>query len=72
MAKTLNPRKLLHSKWTAVSPRNREKHFLVVDLVVDDNDTVQECVIEAVINHRQQMIDWQLLLLEENWLQGWR
>ncbi|PAM39480.1 hypothetical protein CEJ63_25450, partial [Acinetobacter baumannii] len=25
----VNPAKLLLSKWTAASPRNKEKHFLV-------------------------------------------
>jgi len=25
----INPKKLQHSKWTAVQPRNKEKHFLV-------------------------------------------
>ncbi|NLZ79547.1 MAG: TIGR02450 family Trp-rich protein, partial [Gammaproteobacteria bacterium] len=25
----INPKKLLHSKWTAVSPVNKEKHFMV-------------------------------------------
>lgn len=27
----INPSKLLNSKWTAVKPINREKHFLVAD-----------------------------------------
>ena len=27
----LNPKKLLNSKWTAVKPRNKEKHFLVTE-----------------------------------------
>ena len=26
----LSPRKLLLSKWTAVTPRNKEKHFFVI------------------------------------------
>jgi hypothetical protein len=29
----LSPKKLLLSKWTAVTPRDREKHFLVVRVV---------------------------------------
>ena len=28
----INPAKLLHSKWTAVEPKNKEKHFLVVEV----------------------------------------
>jgi hypothetical protein len=29
----LSPKKLLHSKWTAVEPRNKEKHFLVTKVI---------------------------------------
>ena len=31
----VSPKKLLHSKWTAVEPRNREKHFLVTRVITD-------------------------------------
>ena len=29
----LSPKKLLHTKWTAVSPLNKEKHFLVTKVI---------------------------------------
>ena len=29
----LSPKKLLHTKWTAVAPRNKEKHFLVTKVI---------------------------------------
>jgi hypothetical protein len=29
----LSPKKLLHTKWTAVAPRNKGKHFLVTKVV---------------------------------------
>ncbi|PHX31168.1 hypothetical protein AO354_03220 [Pseudomonas syringae pv. syringae] len=32
----INPRKLLLSKWTAATPLNREKHFLVTELFKDE------------------------------------
>ena len=32
-ATPLNPRKLLHSKWTAVNPQDKEKHFLVTQII---------------------------------------
>lgn len=64
-------RKLRLSKWTAVAPRNREKHFIVTDLVRDADENVQACVIEAVHSSRQETIDWRDLRDEEKWLQGW-
>ena len=30
---TLSPKKLLHTKWTAVVPRNKEKPFLVTKVI---------------------------------------
>jgi tryptophan-rich hypothetical protein len=46
----INPKKLLNSKWTAVTPMNKEKHFLVTGLEFDEDDGVVDCVIEAVMN----------------------
>jgi len=31
----LSPNKLLHTKWTAVEPRNKEKHFLVTKVTIN-------------------------------------
>lgn len=36
----LNPRKLLLSKWTAAQPQNRERHFLVTELIRDEQDNI--------------------------------
>ena len=41
----LNPDKLLQSKWTAVTPKNRERHFIVTRLIRDEQD---EHVVEVV------------------------
>jgi tryptophan-rich hypothetical protein len=71
----INPQKLLHSKWTAASPVNKEKHFMVVSIKLDDapiNPIVVECVIEAVLTKRQQIIDWQELKDESLWKMGWK
>ncbi len=46
----INPRKLLGSMWTAVTPRNKEKHFLVSDVEYDEEGTVTSCTIEAVMS----------------------
>lgn len=68
----LNPEKLLRSKWTAANPVNREKHFLVTEVLRDEQDVVTECVLQAVINAREYRLDWRALLDTATWLQGWR
>ena len=68
----LNPNKLNLSKWTASKPQQREKHFLVTALIRDDDGVVQQCVLEAVLTHREQRIPWQQLRDSEHWAQGWR
>jgi tryptophan-rich hypothetical protein len=67
----INPRKLLQSKWTAVSPTNREKHFMVTRVNYADDGSVTECRLEAVHSGREELIDWQTLCVTDNWLQGW-
>lgn len=69
----LNPRKLLLSKWTAVSPRNKEKHFIVTRLLQPDDPTqpITEVELEAVYSRRCQVIAWQLLTDDTHWRQGW-
>lgn len=70
--RTLNPKKLLLSKWTASAPVNKEKHFLVVKVEFDEAGLVVEnCIIEAVYTRRQQAIDWQSLKDESRWKTGW-
>ena len=66
-----NPAKLELSKWTALLPRQREKHFIVTKLVRDDADNITHCVIEAVHSHREQLIEWQELRESDKWRQGW-
>ena len=67
----VSPKKLLHSKWTAAQPRNREKHVLVVDVLHDEADVPRRCVIEAVHNGRQIDIDWRDLKDPARWRIGW-
>lgn len=70
----LNPNKLLHSKWTAVKPSHKEKHFIVVKLLLaEDPSTPLEFIeLEAVYSNRIQVIAWRELLDLEVWQQGWR
>ena len=72
MARALNPDKLLLSKWTAVVPQNRERHFLVSRLLRDEAERVVGCELEAVLTRRVQSIDWRALQDEAVWQQGWR
>lgn len=69
--KKLNPNKLLLSKWTSAVPKNREKHFIVIELIKDDKENVIELVLEAVYNKNTYTMPWQTLQ-QTQWLQGWK
>lgn len=68
----LNPRKLLLSKWTAARPQNREKHFLVSELFCDEEGTVLQVELQAVLTRRCQRLNWQTLQNDNDWLLGWK
>lgn len=68
----LNPRKLLLSKWTASRPQNRERHFLVIELLRDEQEQIIGVELQAVLTGRSEHIDWRQLLDTERWQQGWR
>ena len=68
----INPDKLYLSKWTAVVPQNREKHFLVTRLLLDEEENVIGCVLEAVLTNREQRLDWRVLKDRACWQPGWR
>ncbi|MFJ4607665.1 TIGR02450 family Trp-rich protein [Pseudomonas atacamensis] len=68
----INPRKLLLSKWTAAQPQNREKHFLVTELIRDEEGTVLEVELQAVLTQRSERLDWQVLKDSKLWLLGWK
>ena len=62
--------KLHLSKWTAVTPRHREKHFIVTR-VIEDEDEPLRIVIEAVHSKREQILVWSELKDHTVWRQGW-
>lgn len=68
----INPKKLLNSKWTALKPKNKEKHFLITEMKFDEDGKVIHCLIEAVMSKRTESIDWNILRNSEQWLQGWK
>ena len=68
----INPKKLLNSKWTAVTPKNKEKHFMVNEVEFDEEESVISCSIEAVRSKRSIPIAWQELKDASIWLHGWK
>ena len=68
----INPAKLLLSKWTAARPRNKEKHFLVTELFRDEEGTVLEIELQAVMTKRTDRLAWQTLQNAEDWRIGWK
>lgn len=69
----LNPKKLLRTKWTAIAPQNKEKHFMVTKLIApeDEHAAIELVEIEAVHSKRTEIIAWRNLTDESVWLQGW-
>lgn len=69
----LHPKKLLLSKWTAVKPVARQKHFLVTKVILPEppDSPVLWIDIEAVYSKKVRRIQWRELLDENVWRQGW-
>jgi tryptophan-rich hypothetical protein len=68
----INPSKLLLSKWTAAHPQNREKHFLVTELFRDEEGTVLDVELQAVLTKRSERLTWQTLKDSDTWQAGWK
>jgi tryptophan-rich hypothetical protein len=73
-ATSLSPKKLLHTKWTAVAPRDREKHFIVTKVIEPrvPGAPVEFVELEAVLTKRATVLRWRELDDPATWLQGWR
>lgn len=73
MSNALSPKKLLHTKWTAVEPRNKEKHFLVTKVIEPEapGSPVVSVEIEAVHSKRVRIIGWRELTDVARWRRGW-
>ena len=69
----LNPKKLLLTKWTAVMPVAKQKHFLVRRVIQPElpTDPIEWVEIEAVFSKATQTIAWRDLQDEGVWRQGW-
>ena len=69
----LSHKKLLHTKWTAVEPISKEKHFLVTRVVEPEppGSPVVSVEIEAVHSKRVRVIAWRELKDATRWKRGW-
>ncbi|VVN26868.1 hypothetical protein PS645_04613 [Pseudomonas fluorescens] len=67
----INPDKLLLSKWTAAHPQHREKHFLVTELFRNEDGTVVDVELQAVLTKRSERLAWQTLKNDGTWSLGW-
>lgn len=68
----VSPKKLLGSKWTAVKPQNKEKHFTITEVEFDEDLNVTQTIIQAVLTKREFEIVWTELKLVDEWLMGWK
>jgi tryptophan-rich hypothetical protein len=70
---SLHPKKLLLTKWTAVKPIDRNKHFLVSKVIEPElPETAIEWVeLEAVYSKQQIRLAWRELRDASHWKQGW-
>ena len=68
----LNPKKLLLTKWTAVKPVSKQKHFLVSRVIQPDEptDPIVSVEIEAVFSKATQVVAWRDLQDDSVWRQG--
>ncbi len=69
----LQPKKLMLSKWTAVTPVAKQKHFLVSNVVEpeQENGKVEWIDLDAVHSKAIRRIQWQDLQDDTQWLRGW-
>ena len=69
----LNPKKLLLTKWTAVKPVAKQKHFLVSRVIQPDEPTgpIELVEIEAGFSKATQVVAWRDLQDDSVWRQGW-
>ena len=69
----LHPKKLLLSKWTAVKPVAKDKHFVVVKVIEPElpDAPVEWVELEALFSKRVQRLAWRELRDAAVWRQGW-
>ncbi len=70
----LHPKKLLLSKWTAVKPVGRQKHFLVTQVIEPEVEggKVEWVELEAIMTKKVRRMAWRELQDTQVWQQGWQ
>lgn len=73
MQNHVHPKKLLLSKWTAVRPTLKEKHFWVTKVIEPETlgAPVVEIELEAAMTGRVVRLAWRDLKDQQYWLRGW-
>ncbi len=68
----VNPKKLLLSKWTAVNPVAKQKHFLVSKIITPEmpDQQIEFVEIEAIHSKKTRRIAWRELTDTDVWIQG--
>ena len=69
----LHPKKLLLTKWTAVQPMDKNKHFLVSKVMQPEPPAlaIEWVELEAVYSKAVTRLPWQALRDPARWRQGW-
>lgn len=69
----LNPKKLLLSKWTVVTPVVKQKHFFVSRVIKPElpTDPIEWVEIKSVFSKATKIIPWRDLQDAEVWRRGW-
>ena len=70
----VNPKKLLLSKWTAVNPVAKQKHFLVSKIITPEmpDQQIEFVEIEAIHSKKTRRIAWRELTDTDVWIRGWK
>ena len=70
----LSPKKLLLTKWTAVTPIAKQKHFLISKVILPEppSEKIEWVEIEAVMTKKVSRIAWRDLTNSTLWIQGWK
>ena len=69
----LSTKKLLLSKWTAVAPAHKEKHFVVIRVIEPElpDTRIDQVEVEAIHSRRTFLVHWRELTDMGQWRQGW-
>ena len=70
----LSPKKLLLTKWTAVKPIAKQKHFLISKVILPEppSEKIEWVEIEALMTKKVSRIAWRDLTNSTLWIQGWK